>query len=275
MRRLTTKQVRYLWAIGLFKSGGKKATSQQIENALSGKQTNKVKSELEAKSKPSTDSKIQPKVKTEPKVKDTSSPPPKEFKDIDEADAWATKNLSHHGSAKTTDHLQAQKDYIMNGLPDEFNGFLRGDQPSTPQYESQKRLLDESFDHAKPTKHAMTVHRGISGDFAEKLSDMFANEELIPGTIISDKAYTSTSLLSSVATSVLGKKDTPSRRMKMEIEVPKGSKVLYFDQHDLGDGDKTGDAEVLLPRGSKFEYLGGEEPTSFDGHYITRWRLHH
>lgn len=69
---LSAKQVRYLWAIGLFKKGGKKATSQQIQEALS-----------EIKSGKSAPKKLteKPKSKISSKV-GASNAPKKELKDV-------------------------------------------------------------------------------------------------------------------------------------------------------------------------------------------------
>jgi hypothetical protein len=89
----------------------------------------------------------------------------------------------------------------------------------------------------------LTVGRYLKGDSA--VSNMQV------GQLFEDKAYMSTSL----SPKEINKQAFGGRNIRMDIEVPKGSKGLFMDGV-LGDlSEIPEEREFLLPRNSKLELL--------------------
>lgn len=109
--------------------------------------------------------------------------------------------------------------------------------------DNYRNIIDSLIDGAPETKNDMIVYRGVNGiyDGNTQLDPM----ALRPGDIISDAAFTSTSLLKNSG------RWTSDRDIQMKIKVPAGSKALYIESF-------TGiinynQQEMILPRNSSFQ----------------------
>ena len=104
--------------------------------------------------------------------------------------------------------------------------------------------LDSSLEKHR-TKHDVHVWRGIRN--RQGAETFKAN----PGDIFHDKGYVSTSINPVIAANF-----TNDHTNIFHIKVPKGSRAINPFVHNIGS---SGEAEVLLPRGSKFRYEGSSE----------------
>lgn len=102
------------------------------------------------------------------------------------------------------------------------------------------RHLDAAMS-VNPTKKDMIVRRGLK-------SSVFDGVQL--GDVFQDKAFMSTTS---------GKNSSMGGTMVMQIYVPKGSKAIPI--HGFGF-ENSGEAEILLPRGSKFRVMGFHDETT-------------
>jgi len=114
--------------------------------------------------------------------------------------------------------------YLRSGL--EFEGNKR---------EIFVRNMDRAIENMEPLKESVKGYRGLS-----KVSDNFINN-LVPGTIISDPAYMSTSvdILTSKAFSY---PDPYTKSVLFDLVIPKGIKALPGNMKEM---------EFILPRGTR------------------------
>ena len=101
-------------------------------------------------------------------------------------------------------------------------------------------------------EHDVTVYRGINGIYND---NKYINvQDLKPGTVFSDDAH--------VSTSVIDTTQTTSHLYKLEIEVPAGTHGAYIESN-TGVGDYA-QQELLLGRNVQFEVTGEprKDPTT-------------
>lgn len=106
-------------------------------------------------------------------------------------------------------------------------------------YEKQIKLLDEAFSKVPPLAKATTVLRGMAIGRDANAKRFF--ERLVPGELVYDEAFVSTTVDESVA-----KTFARTDGVIMEINVPAGARVLvpsYFSAYGLNNEE-----EVVLPR---------------------------
>ena len=101
----------------------------------------------------------------------------------------------------------------------------------------------------------LTVHRGVRGDYAEKVLEAARN-----GGTLADRAYLSTTLAAYQAWEFSARKGTTN--VIIEIHVPKGSPGAFTDALDI-----TGEAEWLMPRNTPVKFTSAKQDT--DG----RWHV--
>ena len=128
--------------------------------------------------------------------------------------------------------VDAISEYQMSNYH-EVNSGLR-DGKVGREIEPYVRAIDKGFSAAKPTDRALLVYRGISGDVVKDLK---------PGKVIRDRGYTSTTVDGADA-KIYGER-------VIKIGIPKGSKILAVGQVT----GRKAEAEVLLPRGSRFRVI--------------------
>jgi len=110
-------------------------------------------------------------------------------------------------------------------------------------WNEQITALDNIIDEAPELDRDITVGRYLKGDSA--VSNMQV------GQVLEDKAYMSTSL----SAKEINKQAFGGRNVRMDIEVPKGSKGLFMDG-TLGDlSEIPEEREFLLPRNTKLELV--------------------
>lgn len=119
----------------------------------------------------------------------------------------------------------------------EINTGLRSDSEVPDEHKQTVADLDAAFSTAI-AKESFKVYRGVSVEFAEKLSK---------GKAFVDKAFSSTTSDKNIAKEFSGK-----RGVVMEISVPKGAKALSLKDVSQYPEEK----EVLLNRGGKYKVKG-------------------
>lgn len=166
---LSYKQVRYLWAVGYFKSGGAKG-----------------------------------KVKSIAKVEPKSFPDSWEANQYarDHLTSTHTMPNSEHKLALSTYRGADYKD--INGVA---RGRIT-DPGKIERYTPLNKLLDEAISTSIPTPHPIMLHRGISGEFSGNLMKMH-NEGTLIGSVIKDGGFLSTSLTKKVASDFATNGDNP------------------------------------------------------------------
>jgi SPP1 gp7 family putative phage head morphogenesis protein len=106
----------------------------------------------------------------------------------------------------------------------------------------------------------ITTYRGVSGSYAETIG------KYKPGTIYKDKGFTSTALISETA-GYFAELRNNQQFLRIEIDIPAGTKGLdmtgFIRARDPKTGviDNKGEAEWLLPKGSKFEVTANDGKT--------------
>lgn len=151
----------------------------------------------------------------------------------------------------TPGHKQAITTY-QGASYTRINNYLRG-KPSARTNEAWitgvVKRLDETLSNAV-TEYDLVVHRGYGGASAEKLIKKFGTADLakMPGTIIREDGYMSTTLDSRIAGGF--------GNVKVEIDIPAGSPAAYIPT--LNTGKYVSESEVLLPRGTALEITHAE-----------------
>lgn len=173
------------------------------------------------------------------------------FDTLAQAEQWARKQYNPWWEALPSneqDGLRAYKD----GAYTEINGGLRknnGDVSKITQGWDPKstrdriHAMDKGIAKAPPLEEPIVVYRGR---LPNGILDGFVagNEKGLVGKEFVDHGYQSTSLKRGVGKAFKGSSKYPPSVGK--ITVPKGSKVAYLES-----GYEMGEAEVLLPRGTK------------------------
>ena len=114
------------------------------------------------------------------------------------------------------------------------------------------RKLDAYIEKQPPTKESIIVSRNVDSLFRD--GDKYMMSNIKPGTIFNDKAFLATSM--DEANSSYN-----NRKIKLEIEIPKGTKVAYI-QSDVVDYTGYGMQEVVLGRNNAYEVIGSYYDTN-------------
>jgi hypothetical protein len=187
---------------------------------------------------------------------------PEHFKDIQNK-----KELSDN-------HINALRKYATSYGSKAINGIARSnhnpheDIIDNDEVKAHTRNLDSLINYSR-LNHDTHVWRGISPEAKRAL-------KLGKNTIVHDKGFVSTSLNPRMAIHAATGWHSPDGRNNhhvMHIHLPKGTKGIHLPTHGSFSG-RT-EAEILLPRHSKFRYLGSDKAKSKDGHKITIHHLEH
>lgn len=119
--------------------------------------------------------------------------------------------------------------------------------------------LDAAFDRVDPLDEAGLVYRGCKPKFLNKL---------VPGSVIEDAGYMSTSPSRGVAESFAGRTFGSA---VFEIKLPRGMKAL--DINEAAGSAYGSEREVLLPRGTKMVIESIREDPKRPGHKIVAARV--
>lgn len=115
-------------------------------------------------------------------------------------------------------------------------------------------LLDKIIQTAPPLPAPLTTYRGVSG------SEVFRYSlELKPGTIFTDKGFSSTSIYKEFADDWIGQAGASAKDGKkylLEILNPAGTKGVMID--GLKSNAAAVEAEWLLPRDTKYEVVSND-----------------
>lgn len=182
------------------------------------------------------------------------------------------KKVTLHSKPELNDHEKgALHEYVKSGYQDINHFHRKGKVKEAEYYRKQALTVDEVHAHTKHLDSAIAKHvtkapihvwRGIHKDAVKDL-------KLGKNKIVHDKGYVSTSVAPHIAS---GNFTDPkeNHRHVMSIRVPTGSHAIYMKQHRMGDADEH---EVLLPRGSRFQYSHSTEHTSKSGNI--KYTVHH
>jgi hypothetical protein len=178
---------------------------------------------------------------------DHSSPPSKSARPIDDikGDIVPEKTFKKHREDYSATLSSKEKSAALSYSGSSYstiNTHLRAGKEPT----EQMKYLDKAIAKA-PAPKDMLVHRGMSGDFVEKL---FSG--LQPGDQFVEKAYTSTSA---------GGSSAFGGSVEMHITVPKGYPVAPIPSHHPHE------REYLLRRNTKFQVTKVEKTKNSYGGY--------
>mgnify|MGYP004472575597 FL=1 len=133
----------------------------------------------------------------------------------------------------TTGKLENMEDYVERVYA--AKRFKR----NTSNIEEEIAKIDAIIEKSKPLEQSLTVYRNVDDIYLD------GKKVLIPniGDKFNDKAFTSTSLDGRVF---------GNRKIKLEIEIPAGTKVSYVESHII-ENRAYKQQEILLGRNSTFE----------------------
>lgn len=194
-RKFSAKQIRYLWAIGYFKTS-----------------PNHSKYKVQALSA-------------------SNESAPKVFQSKNEANDWASKTLGSPLEWSTYQEHKGRDAELAKSLDNyrgpgysQINFDLR--RSSGRSLSKQSQILSESFERfSKPSPESLEVFRGVSGKFAELLHTSAFSGKLQEGSIITDYGFVSTSMDKDFARSFAS---GSSASGELKISVPKGTKMIYM-----------------------------------------------
>jgi hypothetical protein len=188
-------------------------------------------------------------------------------------------NLFGLGDKVTEDQISSLDDYKDEGY-ESLNKSLRTEAKSKagPLTYPQQRMMediDKALTHFV-SKKELKVQRGMKfenpGEFKAFAKAMAG---LKPGTIIEDRGFVSTTMHSDTAHEFAsGSKIHTS--IKMDIEVPKGSKAMPIGAFLHSRGARANidvECEILLPRKSRFEIMEYVKDKTTDKPEIVYLRL--
>jgi len=132
---------------------------------------------------------------------------------------------------------------------DWINGSLRGKLEGGTNTAETVAHLDSAMGKSN-TDRDLVVYRGMQSKSLQNKFTGFGGKSFEPGQVFTDKGFVSTSLDRGVATSFAGSKQQP-HGVVFEILVPKGFHALAQRREPMEEV-----AEVILPRNSKFRYVG-------------------
>ena len=233
---LSGRQVRYLWAIGYFKSGGSKGkgATKPIPSPSDRIATGKKVSE--------SNSGLHP-----PTFKDYSTGDPSVIEKLDSvyAQAQAKYGIGNNKDAKLVEtaskyfgDTKVESKYAFQTV----NDTLRGKSGLTKSEADEGKRIDSALSKAfHVSEEPMTVYRGAVG-----------LDGIQEGHQFTDMAYTSTTMKPGHAFNFADNNSTEGVTTHVyRISVPKGTKVLAGKP---SSGDK-GEYEVLLHKGTKYQVM--------------------
>jgi len=169
-------------------------------------------------------------------------------------------------SSNTVPERQAKAVLEYRGATyDPINAYLRtgGEFVGGVPLPTLKKYIGEittAIDAAPRLPAPITTYRGVSGAYAETIG------AYKPGTIYTDKGFTSTSLNGGQASFFADLRNN-QQFLRIEIDVPAGTKGLdmtgFFSERNPKTGKikNPGEQEWLLPRDSKFEVVSNDGKT--------------
>ena len=188
----------------------------------------------------------------------TKAPKPTTFANVAESDVWGKQHFSNWKSELTPEEKWAVEAYSGGGY-ENINGYLREkhqeDMSDAPGKTKQVLTgLDAALEKGRAPE-PMTVFRGVRGDVDDPEGLVKRLIKLAKdGGTLEDKAYMSSSLSQKIGKEFGRNTRKGVESAIMEINVPKGAKGAYTDVLDL-----TGEAEWLMPRGSKIKLTKAEQ----------------
>lgn len=149
--------------------------------------------------------------------------------------AQTNRVKTHGGTDEEKSAFYAHRTYTGSGYGP-LNHSLRTNDIS-PQQAKTIKGLDSAFKlYGVTNENQMTVYRGVRGKYAQRIRD------LTPGTVISDKAYTSTTVKTNVVKGFKG-----SEGVAMRINVPAGKRSISGTDYE---------SELIFNRGTTLKFTG-------------------
>lgn len=174
------------------------------------------------------------------------------FSSKKEMDKWGKENFSSWEKGLSKEEKKALLQYAGPMFFD-TNSSLRSDGSVPEKWKDSVKNLDAAIEKST-IPNDIVAYRGLWLDGKEQ-SQKFV-EKFVPGAILSDPGFMSTSINREIASDFGGEK--LGSGIVIEIKVPKGSKGAYMDV--LPENAKHfKQNELLLPRGAKFKVVSVEK----------------
>lgn len=152
----------------------------------------------------------------------------------------------------TEDEIDAISEYTNEGYGLVNRYLYKGHDPDvTPEQDEYLARMIENLDSAFEETQApfpYTVYSGLSGRYSA--------DKIQPGSEYIFRGYLSTSLSFDVSISSFAEGDNA---VVLQIEIAKGQKSIYVDPLS----EHQGEAETMLPRGSKIKVVSGPHVTDY------------
>lgn len=172
----------------------------------------------------------------------SKGPPTSAFASLDEARAWAESQYRGWPSRLTDVERDAVWTYRTSGYHD-MNGALRNGTLNDDDLRAEIEAVDRALSKSEVDR-GVVVYRGIN---TRRMGDVTQ----LPGTIIEDKGFVSTSLDEGSARKFVNYAiDDEKPAALVKITVPKGTNGAYLDS--LDPESTWREDEMLLPRNTKF-----------------------
>jgi hypothetical protein len=167
---------------------------------------------------------------------------------VAQADAWGQEHFGGWAKSLTPGEKFAINAYTGGGY-ESINAELRqGKTPAMTSGKTPEVIAGMDSALAKgAAPHALTVFRGVKGDYAESLVAAAQS-----GGEVSDPSFMSTTLSEKAVGKFARRKDLTNAVVR--IEVPEGARGAYTDV--VAD---TGEAEWVMPRGMKLQLSGAKQ----------------
>lgn len=143
-------------------------------------------------------------------------------------------------------HVDAIKQYTAN-IYVPLNQGLRKKETLRTAEEQVMRALDEAFERNQRTTEVMQLFRAAGEEFANVVDTLKVGEDVV------DPGFVSTSFDERTARDFLSN-NQGSNKVLVEIVLPKDSRAIQTEKYNPFKGEN----ETLLPRDTKFRYLGKE-----------------
>lgn len=172
------------------------------------------------------------------------------MKDIDAASRELEK--FYKPGMFSEDELNAISEYTNEGYAQVNRYLYKGHDPeATPEEDEYLAQMIEGLDSAFEETQAPFSYTVYSG-----LSSRYSADKIIPGEEYIFRGYLSTSLSFDVSISSFAEGENA---VVLQIEIAKGQKSIYVDSLS----EHQGEAETLLPRGSKIKVISGPHITDY------------
>lgn len=143
-------------------------------------------------------------------------------------------------------HVDAIKQYTAN-IYVPLNQGLRKKETLRTAEEQVMRALDEAFERNQRTSEVMQLFRAAGEEFANVVDTLKVGDDVV------DPGFVSTSFDERTARDFLSN-NQGSNKVLVEIVLPKDSRAIQTEKYNPFKGEN----ETLLPRDTKFRYLGKE-----------------